>query len=277
MQMWGRKKWNVVGAFSLLAVLSVLSAGCGDDDSAHHQTLRILVTNDDGYAAEGIDAIVAALVADPDNEVIVSAPSGNRSGSSDLTGPSERCGDLSVTQATTRSGYPATSINGCPADAVNYALANIYPPGSGPHLVISGINEGQNISQPVATRLSGTVGAARTAARQGVPALAASQGIPHLDTTYDYPSGVDAVLSWLADNRAALVEGTIVAGVDNINVPSCAAGTSIRGTLVDIPLAPNAVGVLDTQDCASTLENPTTDVEGFRNGYITLSRVPLQN
>jgi 5'-nucleotidase len=235
------------------------------------------VTNDDGYGAAGIDAIVAALAADSSNDVIVSAPSGNRSGSGDSTGPSERCGDLTVASATTQSGYPATSVNGCPADSVNYALTNLYSGGVGPHVVISGINEGQNISNPVATRLSGTVGAARTAARQGIPALAASQGIPHEGMPYDYPSGVAAVVDWLEEHRDGLLAGTMVAGVDNVNIPSCVAGSTIRGTLTDVPLAATGVGVLDTQDCTSTLENPANDVEAFRNGYITFSNVPLQN
>lgn len=260
----------------LAGLLAVGAAGCGDDDSSQREPLRILVTNDDGYAAAGIDAIVTALAADARNEVVVSAPSGNRSGSSDSTGPSDRCGDLVVTTSTTQSAYPATAINGCPADAVNYALASLYSATVRPHVVISGINEGQNISLPVVTRLSGTVGAARTAARQGIPALAASQGIPHTDLPYDYPSGVDAVLSWLEDHRDALLTGAASASVDNINIPSCAVA-SIRGTLIDVPMAPTGVGVFDTQDCASTLENPQNDVEALRNGYITLSNVPLEN
>jgi 5'-nucleotidase len=269
---------RIKGCALLFTLLAFVIAACGDDDANNNAPLRILVTNDDGVAAEGIDAIVEALISDPRNDVVVSAPDGNRSGSSDNTGPSALCGDLTVTTATTQSGYPATAINGCPADAVNYALANLYPPDAPPHVVISGINAGQNVSLPIATRVSGTVGAARTAARNGVPALAASQGAPPIDGTYDYPSGVEAVLSWLEENRQSLESGEQTpTDVDNINVPTCAAGTSIRGTIVDLPLAPNANLAFNPQDCASTLENFQNDVEAFLNGFITRNSVPLQN
>src|SRR6266849_3180394 len=162
------KTRSCAGCVLLLAgLLALAPLGCGSDGSSGNSSgdapLRILVTNDDGVAADGIDAIVKALIADPRNEVIVCAPNGNRSGSGDATGPSARCGDLAVTAATTQSGYAATAINGCPADAVNYALAALYPQGRRPHVVIAGINQGQNVSRPVATRLSGTVGAAKTA------------------------------------------------------------------------------------------------------------------
>jgi 5'-nucleotidase len=262
----------------IFAVLTFAVAGCGDDGSHRVMPLRILVTNDDGVGAGGIDAIVEALASDPDNEVIVSAPDGNRSGSSDNTGPSALCGDLTVTTAMTLSGYAATAINGCPADAVNYALANLYPANAPPHLVISGINAGQNVSLPIATRVSGTVGAARTAARSGIPALAASQGAPPIDGTYDYASGVAAVLIWLEEKRSSLLSGEQPpADIDSINVPTCVAGTSIRGTVIDLPLAPNANLAFNTQDCASTLDDFQNDVEAFLNGYITRNSVPLQN
>jgi 5'-nucleotidase len=277
-----RTPWWSGGFFALVGFVALALWGCGDDDpsrsSSNAAPLRILVTNDDGVAADGIDAIVKALASDPRNEVIVCAPSGNRSGTGDGTGPSARCGDLTVTAATTQSGYAATAINGCPADAVTHGLATLYPQGRRPHLVIAGINEGQNVSLPVATRLSGTVGAARTAGRQGIPALAASQGTPDVGVPYDYRAGVDAVLAWLSDHRSALLAGAVsVSDVDNLNVPTCNPGSSIRGTIVDIPLARSSQGALNTQNCASTLQNPTNDVEAFLNGYTTLSRVPLQN
>lgn len=255
----------------LALAVTLALVGCGDTDITGER-LRILVTNDDGVAAEGIDAVVEALVANSDNDVVVCAPNGNRSGSGDMTGPSERCGDLSVASATTHSGYPATAIDGCPADAVNYALANLYPAGAGPHVVISGINEGQNVSAVIAG-LSGTVGAAKTAARQGVPAVASSQGIPSAGGEFDYPAGAEAVLSWLGPRRAALAGGSSPAEADSINIPSCSAG-SIRGTVM-VALAPTVDGAIEPQDCTSTLEDPTTDVQALNNGFISQTDIPL--
>lgn len=258
----------------LAALLLSAIAGCGSDDSSE-RPLRILVTNDDGVAAEGLDLLVDALAADPGNEVVVCAPDGNRSGTGDMTGPSVGCGDLAVTAATTRSGYPATAISGCPADAVNYALDAIYPTNDPPSVVVSGINEGQNVSELVATQLSGTVGAAKTAARRAVPALAVSQGIPAPGGDYDYVSGVAAVLLWLDENRGALLSGgPPPTAADNLNVPSCGEG-SIRGTISGLSLAASTTGFFDPQDCTSTLENPRDDIEALLNGYIGLSAVPL--
>lgn len=248
------------------------AGGCGDD-ATRGETLRILVTNDDGVAAEGIDVLVEALASDPANEVVVCAPDGNRSGSGDMTGPSERCGNLSVFSTTTRSGYPSTAIDGCPADAVNYALDSLYPDGAGPDVVIAGINEGQNISAVISS-LSGTVGAAKTAARRGVPALASSQGLTGTDVHPDYPAGAEAVLSWLGQRRSALAAGTASTTADSVNIPTCTAG-SIRGTLTGLPLATSAEGALDPQNCESTLEDPSDDVQAFVNGFTTVTTVPL--
>ncbi len=259
--------------------LAIALLGCDSGTSSSDVALRILVTNDDGVGAEGIDAIVEALTADPNNDVTVCAPDGQRSGSGDNTD----CGTLNGTDTTTQSGYAATAVDGCPADAVNYALdpANgLYAAGSLPHVVISGINEGQNVSEFVATVASGTVGAAKTAARNhGIPALATSQGssegppIPPPGSVYDYDSGVSAALAWLAEHRSALAAGTVTtATVDSLNTPSCTAG-SVRG-LREVPLAVDGTDAFKPQDCESTLEDPQDDVEAFINGFNALSPVP---
>jgi 5'-nucleotidase len=249
--------------------------------------LRILVTNDDGVSAEGIDAIVEALIANPDNDVVVSAPAGQKSGSGDKTIDTdpELCGSGEGMRSSTASGYDDATwaVDGCPADAVNYALdpANgIYAANRLPHVVISGINQGQNVSAPIATLASGTVGAAKTAARDhGIPALATSQGsstgapVAPPDAAYDFDSGATAVLDWLAQHRVALAAGNVTtATVDSINTPTCTAG-EIRG-LRERPLAVDAAGAFDPQDCESTLEDLKDDVEAFINGFNALSKVP---
>jgi 5'-nucleotidase len=263
---------------TLSATISSL-AGCSDSTNAPSIPLRILVTNDDGVGAAGIDFIVEALRADPNNDVTVCAPLVNKSGASDNTD----CDTGNATEASTQSGYPATAVDGCPADAVNYALdpANgLYAAGSLPHVLISGINQGQNVSEGIATSVSGTVGAAKTAARDhGVPALATSQGssegppIPPPDSDYNYEAGVSAALAWLAEHRSALAEGTVTtATVDSINTPTCTAG-EVRG-LREVPLAADSTDAFKPQDCESTLETPQNDTEAFINGFNALSPVP---
>jgi len=262
------------------------SGGSGGAGGASGVALRILATNDDGVGAEGIDVLVEALIADPNNEVVVSAPADQRSGSGDNTIDTRpTCGSGEAMRSSTISGYDDATwaVDGCPADAVNYALdpANgLYAADSLPHVVISGINEGQNVSEGVATVLSGTVGAAKTAARDhGVPALATSQGssvggpVAPPASDYDYDSGVSAALAWLAEHRSALAAGTVTTDtVDSLNTPTCTAG-EIRG-LREVPLAVDSTGAFDPQDCESTLEAPKDDVEAFINGFNALSPVP---
>ncbi len=264
------KSFYVVSLLALIFVSTLI--GCGDEADSSSVSLRILVTNDDGFAAEGIDAVVEALVADSNNEVIVCAPDMEQSGTSDNT----ECGTLVTEEKNMLSGYPATAINGCPADAVNYALENLYSPEEQPHIVISGINGDPNVSA-IGTALSGTIGAAKTAARSGVPALAASQARPHEGGRYDFPSGAEAVLAWLADNRTVLLQNNATpTDITSLNIPSCNSG-SVRGTrIVSVATEPEDIAhFIDPQDCESTLENPANDVEALINGFIAQTSIPL--
>ena len=272
----------------LLGVLVALSS-CGGSDSSS-DPLRILVTNDDGVDAEGIDRVVQALVADSNNIVIVSAPAGETSGSADATvddDPPPPCADGTGegTEASTASGYDSDvwAVDGCPADAVLFALENLYPE-EPPHVVLSGINAGQNvgfISETIISQISGTVGAAKTAACSGVPALASSQGSAPAGGEIDYETGLQEVLRWLEDNRSALLAGDVpLDTITSINIPSCAPGTSIRGR-VEVPLGTETPDFLEgqalpiaEQDCESTLEDPQDDLEAFFSGFVAITPVP---
>ncbi len=261
--------------------------GTGGSGGTDAETLRILVTNDDGVGAPGIDVLVQELVADPNNIVVVSAPAENASGSGDATSaddPAPDCaGTGEGTPAATASGYDTNvwSVDGCPADSVIYGLGNLYPD-EPPHVVLSGINEGQNVGNVggALSQLSGTVGAAKTAACLGVPALASSQGDPadNLDpANWDYASGVVEVLRWLEANRSALAAGTVaLENITSINIPTCDTGM-IRGQ-AEVPLGteiPDYIsGLLDEQDCESTLEDPQDDIEAFFNGFVSITPVP---
>jgi 5'-nucleotidase len=225
-------------------------------------TLRVLVTNDDGVAAPGIDALVQGLSKLDRVEVTVVAPADNKSGSSDMTTP----GALTTTETTTSSGYPAVAVQGFPADTVNFALDGGIP--TKPHLVASGINQGQNLG-PVAY-VSGTVGAARTAVRRGVPALAVSQGTGEPP---DYPAGVRQAAAWVKEHRKALTKKTAKppAEVSNLNVPTCTTGR-VRG-VVEVPSATSGDAGA-TPNCGSKVKKPTDDVVAYANGFAALSPVP---
>lgn len=262
-----------------LIAAATLVAGCGSGGSdgdggtppgsaappapatAAAKTLHILVTNDDGVTAPGIDAIVNALKAEPNTTVDVVAPATNQSGQGGKTTP-----DVTWKAARTASGVTATAVNGHPADTITVALDKL---GLKPDLVVSGINLGQNLGPVV--DLSGTVGAARAAVRHGVPALAVSQG---LGSKVDFPAGVKAAVRWVTDHRQAAVAHTLATtSVANMNVPSCATG-AVRGTktppseakVADLGLA------LKAQDCAST-DTPATEVAAFVDGFVTVTSV----
>jgi 5'-nucleotidase len=234
--------------------------------AAPAEPLTVLVTNDDGIGAPGIDALVNALLAVDGLEVVVVAPAENQSGTSDTTTP----GGVPHADAATASGVAGTAVSGFPADAVNVALDDL---GIEPDLVVSGINAGQNVGPLVA--VSGTVGAARTAARRGIPALAVSAGVGELA---DYATGAELVVEWIADHRAELEGGT--ASADNVisfNIPTCTAGT-IKADLLEVPVAsaiPEGVSPF-TSDC--TIDPPTPpadDVAALVAGYAAESQLAL--
>jgi 5'-nucleotidase len=239
------------------------AAGAGTA-TAKPATLQVLVTNDDGVGAPGIDALVQGLRKVKGVKVTVVAPAENKSGSSDTTTP----GTLATTQATTTSGYPAIAVNGYPADTVNFALDGGIP--TKPQLLASGINAGANLGPVV--KISGTVGAGRTAVRRGVPAVAISQGSSE-GVEPNYAAGVREAVNWVKEHRAALAKKNAKppADVANINVPTCTTG-KVRG-LVDVPSATSG-DITQAPNCASKVTHPTDDVVAFMNGYATLSEVP---
>ena len=245
---------------------SVTIAGGSSGTAAASTTLRILVTDDDGVGAAGIDAVVEGLRKLPDTEVTVVAPLTNQSG----TGGKTTDGPLTVTDATTASGYKAKAVAGFPADTIVWAIDQDGI-AQRPHVVVSGINIGQNVG-PV-SEISGTVGAARAAATRGIPALASSQG---LAATLDFPSGVKLVTEWVEKHRAELLASTTTgsspkgAPVFNLNVPTCVTGT-LR-PLVEVPVATDLAGRdIATSDCVTPFADPKDDIDAFIHGYPSLS------
>lgn len=266
---------RVIGAIVLAG--SLFLAGCGDsksDSSAKDSTtttaaakeLQVLVTNDDGYDAAGIDAIVEALRATPNVKVTVVAPATNQSGK----GGSVTGGTLTATDVTTKSGYPAKAVAGTPADSVIWALDQKGISFT-PDFVVSGINAGQNMGPVV--DLSGTVGAARAATSRGIASIATSQGLT--DGKYDFKAGVEQVMAWFTKNRPAISDHTITtATVFNMNIPTCPTG-SVRGQL-DVPAATSADGYLDVPNCTSTATGPADDIKAFQIGFAPVSNLPIK-
>ncbi|MET0855410.1 MAG: 5'/3'-nucleotidase SurE [Telluria sp.] len=133
--------------------------------------MRILISNDDGYLAPGINALAEALAQVAD--IVVVAPDSNRWGAS-ISLSVDR--PLSVLLAANGFYF----VNGTPTDCVHIALTGMLD--YRPDLVVSGINHGANMGDD--TLYSGTVAAATEAFLFGIPAIAFSQaeyGWTHLD------------------------------------------------------------------------------------------------
>lgn len=134
--------------------------------------MRILVSNDDGYNAPGLEALVQALKGL--GELVVVAPETNCSASSNsltLNRP------LSVHTASNGFYY----VNGTPSDCVHIALTGLLD--FRPDLVVSGINNGANMGDD--TLYSGTVAAATEGHLFNIPSIAFSlveKGWQHLET-----------------------------------------------------------------------------------------------
>jgi len=259
-------------ALACLAVAAPALAACGSSSTATTTTthaaapavLTIMVTNDDGVAAPGIDAVVQGLRTLPHTKVTVVAPATNQSG----TGGKTTGGTLTTAAATTASGYPATAVQGYPADTVIWAVSDHGLPAR-PDLVVSGINFGQNIG-PLAS-LSGTVGAAREAVTLGIPALAASQGADD-GASPDFAEAVPLVEQWVTAHRAALLAhgyGSTPPQA-NLNVPTCAPHP-VRGPATTVMAATGDASATTTVDCTSTSTTYANDLEAFEIGFATLT------
>src|SRR5690242_10426931 len=123
--------------------------------------MRILVSNDDGILAHGLECLVEA--AEPLGEVHVVAPDREQSATShSLT--------LHHPLRPVRVGERRWQVDGTPTDCVMLAVEALMP--DRPDFVLSGINHGQNMGEDVL--YSGTVAAAMEGLSLGIPSIAVS-------------------------------------------------------------------------------------------------------
>jgi len=125
--------------------------------------MKILISNDDGYKAKGIQTLINELKEIAD--LMIVAPDRNRSGSSSSLTLDKA---VKVTKVKDNFYY----INGTPTDCVHIALTGLI--NFIPDLVISGINHGPNMGDD--TIYSGTVAAAMEGYLLNIPSLAISMG-----------------------------------------------------------------------------------------------------
>jgi 5'-nucleotidase len=168
--------------------------------------VKILLSNDDGYRAEGLNSLAAAIR--PLGAVTIVAPDRNRSGASNsLT--------LDVPVRATRYDVDCYYVNGTPTDCVHLAISGLFD--FDHDIVVSGVNDGANLGDD--TLYSGTVAAAVEGRFLGLPAIAVSLCVePGSPRNFAAAAGVAArLVRRMAEERLQGPEiGPVIL---NVNVP----------------------------------------------------------
>jgi len=172
----------------------------------------VLLTNDDGVQSPGIHAMAVAL-RDAGHDVMIVAPSGERSGWGAGVGTllDDVEVEVSAHQVPDADDIVTWALDGPPALCVLAAMLGTFGPR--PELVASGINDGTNCGRGVLQ--SGTVGGALIAQNFGLSALAISQKVTDGPMLWDTSAAVSvAAIDWLVDAPRKTVL--------NVNVPNVA-------------------------------------------------------
>src|SRR6059036_1484851 len=131
--------------------------------------MRVLLTNDDGIEAAGLQALRRALLEVPEVDLAVIAPDGNRSA---MARSITTRRPLWVQEVDFGDGTHGYATDGTPVDCVRLANLGLIE-GFKADLVVAGINHGSNLGDDIT--YSGTVAAALEAIVLGLPGVAVSQ------------------------------------------------------------------------------------------------------
>lgn len=220
--------------------------------------MRILITNDDGIAGEGLAILTEA--AQKIGDVTVVAPKWEQSGKSHAIEIHE---PFEVARIDYRPGVVAYTVDSTPADCVRYAFCGLHETFD---LVLSGINKGLNIGEDIV--YSGTCGAAFEAAYFGVYSVALStepnafEGIEeHLETVYRF------------FREHALFD---VHRLYNVNIPRTVKGIRVTrqgGPYYKDTFSDEGNGMVLAQGYSAYRErgDQTLDTESVFGGYISVT------
>jgi 5'-nucleotidase len=169
--------------------------------------VRVLLTNDDGIEAEGLQRLRRELLATPGVELAVVAPDGNRSAIG--RGITTRRA-LTVERIDFGDGTHGFATDGTPVDCVRLSVLGLFEEGWMPEVVVAGINHGSNLGDDVT--YSGTVAAALEGLLLGLPAIAVSQQSENREM--DFRLGDDFVF-----DAAARFTARVVAELSDVPLP----------------------------------------------------------
>jgi 5'-nucleotidase len=185
--------------------------------------MRVLLTNDDGIEAAGLQALRRALLEVPGLELAVIAPDGNRSA---MARSITTRRPLWVQEVDFGDGTVGYATDGTPVDCVRLANLGLIE-GFEAQLVVSGINHGSNLGDDIT--YSGTVAAALEAIVLGLPGIAVSQQSSALELDFRTGKGFEF-------QAAATFTARLVAELESVPLP--------QGTLLNINVpGANPLGV----------------------------------
>ena len=242
--------------------------------------MRVLLTNDDGIEADGLQALRKALLAVPGIELAVIAPDGNRSA---MARSITTRRPLWVQEVDFGDGTVGYATDGTPVDCVRLAHLGLIE-GFEAELVVSGINHGSNLGDDIT--YSGTVAAALEAIVLGLPGIAVSQQSSALELDFKVGTGFDFTVAATFTARLVaeletvpLPEGTLL----NINVPgapppasrwrgsaSASTRTSCRSWT---RAAAEAAALQDLRRCQLRAQRERTDLAAVAQGKIAVTPV----
>lgn len=175
----------------------------------------ILISNDDGFRAKGINSLIDMLR--PLGDIIVCAPEGARSGYSCAF---SAMSPLFLKKIRVEDGLQVWSCSGTPIDCVKLAYSELCA-GRRPDIVVSGINHGDNAS--VNSRYSGTMGAVFEGAMKRIPSVAFSLCCYDEDADFSPMEGVVRSIT-----SKVLAEGLPDGVCLNVNCPATPSYKGVR-------------------------------------------------
>ncbi|WP_240986790.1 5'/3'-nucleotidase SurE [Acididesulfobacillus acetoxydans] len=229
--------------------------------------MEILLTNDDGFFAPGLQTLFEVMVKSPEDTVSIVAPDSQRSAS----GHSITLFDpLFVTEhPLSGSGY-GYAVRGTPSDCVKLAVEGGIVPK--PDLVISGINQGPNLGTDIF--YSGTVAAAMEGVLAGIPAIAASLA------SFDF-TDFEPAARWLA-KHVTNITARFSTGLLNVNFPGSPGdewkgvrvtrlGRAVYENVFESRLDPHGRRYFWQGGTLIPETDPDTDVAAIHAGYVTVT------
>lgn len=228
--------------------------------------MKVLLTNDDGIEADGLQALRRALLGVPDIELVVIAPDGNRSA---MARSITTRRPLWVQRIDFDDGTHGYATDGTPVDCVRLANLGLVE-GFQAELIVSGINHGANLGDDIT--YSGTVAAALEGIILGIPAIAVSQqssagGLGYVSGRFDFTVAAPFTAQLVSRLREeAMPEATLI----NVNCP-CREPTGIEVTKLGKRIYNDELKLVEEKDGRRHYE-----IYGWQPGYEEIEGTDLK-